>query len=151
MYNNNIIYPNFSNVSNTSLNTTISNENGVKVSTIEHLMGALFGLGIDNALIEIDNDEYFIDIVSGEIINVVSGQFLMRHWDLAIRASQATWSKFWQKYPEPGFHDIFAMNRFGHCKIEGNTKVLLSHIRFIKDVVSKPRFLGTGVSSNGKA
>ena len=48
---NNIIYPNFSNVSNTSLNTTISNENGVKVSTIEHLMGALFGLGIDNALI----------------------------------------------------------------------------------------------------
>ena len=114
-------------------------------------MGALFGLGIDNALIEIDNDEYFIDIVSGEIINVVSGQFLMRHWDLAIRASQATWSKFWQKYPEPGFHDIFAMNRFGHCKIEGNTKVLLSHIRFIKDVVSKPRLLGTGVSSNGKA
>ena len=75
----------------------------------------------------------------------------MRHWDLAIRASQVTWSKFWQKYPEPGFHDIFAMNRFGHCKIEGNTKVLLSHIRFIKDVVSKPRFLGTGVSSNGKA
>jgi len=54
---NNIIYPNFSNVSNTSLNTTISNEHGVKVSTIEHLMGALFGLGIDNALIEIDNDE----------------------------------------------------------------------------------------------
>ena len=102
-------------------------------------------------LIEIDNDEYFIDIVSGKIINVVSGQFLMRHWDLAIRASQVTWSKFWQKYPEPGFHDIFAMNRFGHCKIEGNTKVLLSHIRFIKDVVSKPRFLGTGVSSNGKA
>ena len=54
---NNLIYPNFKNVSNTSLNTTISNEFGVKVSTIEHLMGALFGLGIDNALIEINNDE----------------------------------------------------------------------------------------------
>ena len=54
---NNIVFPNFSNVSNTDLNTTISNEFGVKVSTIEHLMGALFGLGIDNALIEIDNDE----------------------------------------------------------------------------------------------
>jgi UDP-3-O-[3-hydroxymyristoyl] N-acetylglucosamine deacetylase len=45
------------NVSNTSLNTTIENEFGAKVSTIEHLMGALFGLGIDNALIEIDNEE----------------------------------------------------------------------------------------------
>ena len=55
--NNNLIYPNFSNVTNTSLNTTISNESGVKVSTIEHLMGGLFGLGIDNALIEIDNEE----------------------------------------------------------------------------------------------
>ena len=55
--NNNFVYPNFSNVSNTSLNTTVENEFGAKVSTIEHLMGALFGLGIDNALIEIDNEE----------------------------------------------------------------------------------------------
>ena len=57
LQNNNIIYPSFNNVSNTSLNTTIENEFGVKVSTIEHLMGALFGLGIDNALIEVDNQE----------------------------------------------------------------------------------------------
>ena len=55
--NNNLVYPNFNNVTNTSLNTTISNEFGTKVSTIEHLMGALFGLGIDNLLIEIDNEE----------------------------------------------------------------------------------------------
>jgi len=55
--NNNLIIPSFANVTNTSLNTTISNDFGVKVSTIEHLMGALFGLGIDNALIEIDNEE----------------------------------------------------------------------------------------------
>ena len=54
---NNFVYPNYINVSNTSLNTTISNEFGTKVSTIEHLMGALFGLGIDNALIELDNEE----------------------------------------------------------------------------------------------
>lgn len=55
--NNNLVYPNFMNVTNTSLNTTIENEFGAKVSTIEHLMCALFGLGIDNALIEIDNEE----------------------------------------------------------------------------------------------
>ena len=53
----NLVYPNFMNVTNTSLNTTVENDFGVKVSTIEHLMGALFGLGIDNALIEIDNEE----------------------------------------------------------------------------------------------
>ena len=55
--NNNLVYPNFMNVTNTSLNTTIENEFGVRVSTIEHLMGALFGIGIDNALIEINNEE----------------------------------------------------------------------------------------------
>ena len=54
---NNIVYPSFMNVTNTSLNTTVENDFGVKVSTIEHLMGALFGLGIDNALVEIDNEE----------------------------------------------------------------------------------------------
>ena len=54
---NNLVYPSFANVSNTSLNTTVENEFGVKVSTIEHLMGAMFGLGIDNALIEIDSEE----------------------------------------------------------------------------------------------
>ena len=54
---NNVIYPTFNNVTNTSLNTTVENEFGARVSTIEHLMGALFGLGIDNALIEINNDE----------------------------------------------------------------------------------------------
>ena len=53
----NLVYPSYANVTNTSLNTTISNNSGVKISTIEHLMGALFGLGIDNALIEIDNEE----------------------------------------------------------------------------------------------
>ena len=54
---NNLVYPNFMNVTNTSLNTTIENEFGAKVSTIEHLMCALFGMGIDNAIIEIDNEE----------------------------------------------------------------------------------------------
>ena len=54
---NNIIVPNLFNVSSAVFCTTISNENGVSVSTVEHLMGALYGLGIDNALIEINNQE----------------------------------------------------------------------------------------------
>ena len=53
----NFIVPSVFNVSDTSYCTTIANEFGAKVSTIEHLMGALFGTGIDNALIEIDSEE----------------------------------------------------------------------------------------------
>ena len=66
---NNLVYPNFNNVTNTSLNTTISNDFGVTVSTIEHLMGALFGLGIDNAMIEIDNEE--VPILDGSAIEFI--------------------------------------------------------------------------------
>ena len=54
---NNIIIPNIFNVSSAVFCTTISNEAGASISTIEHLMGALYGLGIDNALVEIDNQE----------------------------------------------------------------------------------------------
>ena len=64
---NNEIVPDVYNVSSAVLCTTISNEFGAKVSTIEHLMGALFGLGIDNALIEIDNEEVPILDGSGKI------------------------------------------------------------------------------------
>ena len=53
----NIILPNVYNVSNAAYCTTITNDSGVSVSTIEHLMGALYGIGIDNALVEINNQE----------------------------------------------------------------------------------------------
>jgi len=54
---NNIINANFANVSSARLCTTLENNNGVKVSTVEHLLAALYINGIDNAVIEIDNQE----------------------------------------------------------------------------------------------
>jgi UDP-3-O-[3-hydroxymyristoyl] N-acetylglucosamine deacetylase len=44
-------------VSNTMLGTTLKNESGVEVATIEHLMAALWGCKIDNIIIEIDGRE----------------------------------------------------------------------------------------------
>ena len=54
---NNFVVPGVFNVIDAVYCTTISNDYGVTVSTIEHLMGALFGMGIDNVLIEINNEE----------------------------------------------------------------------------------------------
>ena len=54
---NNIIIPSVFNVTSATLCTTISNEYGVKISTIEHLMAAFFGLGIDNVMVELNNEE----------------------------------------------------------------------------------------------
>ena len=60
---NNIVVPNFENVSEATLCTTISNDFGVKISTIEHLMAAFLGLGIDNVVVESDSQE--IPILDG--------------------------------------------------------------------------------------
>ena len=67
--NNNIVIPNFENVSEATLCTTISNQYGVKVSTIEHLMAAFLGLGIDNAIVELDSQE--VPILDGSATNFV--------------------------------------------------------------------------------
>ena len=54
---NNLVVANYENVSSARLCTTLENKFGVKVSTVEHLLAALYIAGIDNAIIEIDNEE----------------------------------------------------------------------------------------------
>ena len=68
---NNLIIPRYNNVIDTTLCTTISNDHGVKVSTIEHLMGAFYGIGIDNALVEINSQE--VPILDGSAKEFVDG------------------------------------------------------------------------------
>jgi UDP-3-O-[3-hydroxymyristoyl] N-acetylglucosamine deacetylase len=51
-----VIKAHFDSVVDTNLSTTIG-KNGFKVSTVEHLMAAFFGLGIDNARVELDGPE----------------------------------------------------------------------------------------------
>ena len=50
------------NVSNTARSTTLT-QNGVNVITVEHILSALTGLGVDNALVSLDNEE--IPILDG--------------------------------------------------------------------------------------
>jgi UDP-3-O-[3-hydroxymyristoyl] N-acetylglucosamine deacetylase len=60
---NNIVHACYKNVSNTMLGTTLCNQDGVRVATVEHLMAALWGCGIDNCIIELDGPE--IPIMDG--------------------------------------------------------------------------------------
>ena len=53
----NVIQADFKNVISAKLCTKIQNSFGVSVSTIEHLMAAIYGEGIDNVVIEVDNSE----------------------------------------------------------------------------------------------
>jgi UDP-3-O-[3-hydroxymyristoyl] N-acetylglucosamine deacetylase len=66
----NLIPALYDHVIDTTMCTVIGNKSGAKVATIEHLMSALWGCGIDNALIEVDNEE--VPILDGS-----SGEFVM--------------------------------------------------------------------------
>ena len=69
LQNNNLIIPNVFNVVSANLCTTISNEFGAKVSTIEHLMSAMYVLGVDNAIVELNSEE--VPIMDGSAKNFV--------------------------------------------------------------------------------
>jgi len=69
LQNNNLIIPNVFNVVSANLCTTISNEFGTKVSTIEHLMSAMYVLGVDNAIVELNSEE--VPIMDGSAKNFV--------------------------------------------------------------------------------
>ena len=69
---NNVITADYKSVSSTTLSTTLTNKYGVKVSTVEHLLAALYISGIDSAIIEIDNEEVpIMDGSAKEFLNVL--------------------------------------------------------------------------------
>ena len=65
----NIIEASYKNVHTPILCTKIQNSYGISVSTIEHLMGAFYGEGIDNVLVEINAPE--IPIMDGSAFDFV--------------------------------------------------------------------------------
>jgi len=75
---NNLVAANYKNVSSAKLCTTLENKHGVKISTVEHLLAALYIARIDNVIIEIDNEEvpimdgsakFFLDLLVQSEIN----------------------------------------------------------------------------------
>lgn len=81
----------------------------------------------------------YITIGEGKILDVLRGPALMRSWRFAIRADADAWSRFWQPVPEPGFHDLLAMSRFGRATIEGDLQPLMANLRYFKEVLEAPR------------
>ena len=66
----NIIDASYKNVNSPILCTKIKNSHGITVSTIEHLMAAFYGEGIDNILVEIDAPE--VPIMDGSAFDFVT-------------------------------------------------------------------------------
>ena len=89
---NDLIPANFKNVIEPILCTKIHNDNGVEVSTVEHLMAAFYGEGIDNALVEVDAPE--IPILDGSASEFVEA---IRNVGVKLQATERKFIKVLKK------------------------------------------------------
>ena len=79
--NNNIIKANFKNVSSAKLCTTLKNDFGATVSTVEHLMAAFYITGIDNIMVELNNSELpIMDGSSKEFMTLIEKSGLKKQF-----------------------------------------------------------------------
>ena len=91
--------------------------------------------------IVVGDDEYWVDIKEGRVGAVERGPFLMRSYDIAFRASAEAWAKFWERYPAPGYQDIFGMTKRGEAEVSGDWLLFMQNLQYFKDLLQVPRRL----------
>ena len=137
------------NVSDTRLSTTLE-QNGVKISTVEHLMSAFAGLGIDNAYVELSAPEVpIMDGSAGPFVFLLQSagileqdalkQFMRIKKPLVVEDGDK-WVRF---EPFNGFKVSFAID-FDHPILQNSTQnasVDFSTTSFVKEV-SRARTFG---------
>ena len=83
-------------------------------------------------MIEVGEVQHLVTVRAGMIEKVERGPFVMRPWRFAIRAGEESWERFWREPPEPGWHDLFALLRRGELRFEGDQRVLMAHLLYLK-------------------
>lgn len=137
------------NVCDTKLSTTIG-ENGAKISTVEHLLSAMAGLGIDNAYVDVSADEVpimdgsagpfvFLLQSAGVVEQQVAKRFIRIKQEILVE-EEDKWAKF---EPFEGFKVGFTID-FDHPVFNGSpqhAEINFSSTSFVKEV-SRARTFG---------
>ena len=90
-------------------------------------------------LVGVGDAEWLVAVHEGRIERVERGPFLMREYAFSIRASAEAWRRHWESEPAAGYHDLLAMAKHGHVRIEGDLRPLMANLRWVKDVLALPR------------
>lgn len=90
-------------------------------------------------LIEVGETAWLMQIQAGRITNLQRGPFVMPRWTFALRASQQTWSAFWEQHPAPGFHDLMAMIKSRALRLEGDQHPFMANLLYFKEVLAAGR------------
>jgi hypothetical protein len=89
-------------------------------------------------MVEVGDVQYLLSAQDGHLA-VEKGPFTQRSWGFAIRARREAWEKFWQQPPLPGWHDLFALLRRGEVAFEGDQRLLMAYLMYVKLVLAAPR------------
>ena len=92
-------------------------------------------------MVEVGPTQYLVTVKAGRIESVEKEKLVMRSWRFAIRASKDSWEKHWQNPPPPGWHDLFALLRRGEVAFEGDQRVLMAYLLYLKLLLALPRRL----------
>lgn len=99
-------------------------------------LGRLFS---ETVLIQVDDAEYFVSFEKGYVVEIKEGPSQKTPWRFALRLKGEALRKFWEPIPEPGYHDIFGLVKFGHARIDGDVLMLVKNLRFFKEFMALGR------------
>ena len=90
-------------------------------------------------LIEVGAEPYLVRVDEGRIEAVMRGPHVMPSWSFALRASSEAWAAFWEPRPAPGMHDLLALVKARLLRVEGDVKLFMTHLRYVKEILGALR------------
>ena len=94
---------------------------------------ARFGLDLDCALLIGDGElDWLVRVERGVVTRVQKGPLIMPRTDLRLRAASDSWTRFLERVPPPGYHDLFALRRYRRLQIEGDIRLFSAYLFYFK-------------------
>ncbi|HUA53707.1 MAG TPA: hypothetical protein VMB81_16160 [Candidatus Sulfotelmatobacter sp.] len=97
-------------------------------------------------LVAVGEIGWLVRVREGRIDAVTRAPAMMADFRFALRAPADAWARFWQPVPEPGWQDLFALQRRKLLTMEGDLQPLMANLLYIKDVLASPRRLHGGAA-----
>jgi hypothetical protein len=93
-------------------------------------------------LVGVGAQGWLVRVHEGRITVVERAPAMMADYSFALRAPADAWQRFWAPVPEPGWQDLFALQRHKALVMEGDLQPLMANLLYVKDVLAAPRKLG---------
>ena len=98
------------------------------------------GIYLDTTfLLQIGDEGWLVTFEKGRIVHVVRDGLPIVPHSFALRASREAWTEFFKSVPKPGYHDLIAMTKFRHLKVDGDITLFMTHLQYLKDALASLR------------